>query len=183
MTRTRLLTRTAALLALIGLSACGGGSGPHDPTPPTTQPATPSATITAVGAGALTVHPSADRRYAIAIETPIRLSETAGGTADWNFARISTFMAGKEIERFELGSDVIRNSGYSRVAARSNNVVTLYFRQNSDDFDRLDITLGFSDLKDARQFTVPVPFGTFADVNLSFTPASVPPSGTVEGGS
>jgi hypothetical protein len=92
-------------------------------------------------------------------------------------------MAGKEIERFELGSDVIRNSGYSRVAARSNNVVTLYFRQNSDDFDRLDITLGFSDLKDARQFTVPVPFGTFADVNLSFTPASVPPSGTVEGGS
>jgi len=77
---------------------------------------------------------------------------------------------------------VIRNAGYGRVAAQSNNVVTVYFRQNSDDFDRVDITLGFSDLKDARQFTVAVPFET-SDVNVSFTPASVPPSGTVEGGS
>jgi len=182
MTRTTQFIRVGTLLALVGLSACGGGTTTSGPTP-TPTPVTPSATITAVGAGALTVHPSADNRYAIAIETPIRLSETAGGTADWNFARISTFLAGREIERFELGSDVIRNAGYGLVAARSNNVVTVYFRQNSDDFDRLDITLGFSDLKDARQFTVAVPFGTFSDVNLSFTPASVPPSGTVEGGS
>ena len=112
--------------------------------------------------------PRSRRRYACI--------ESAGGSADWNFARFQLYLGNREIERNEIGSDVIRAAGYGRVAASSNRVVTAVFRINSEDFDRIDITLGFADLKDARQFTVPVAFATFADVTLSFTPMIAPPA-------
>lgn len=118
----------------------------------------PAATVTATGEGALVLHPSLDTRFTCALETPIRITETAGGTADWNFARISFFRNGAEIERFELGSDAIRNAGFSRLTARSNRLIQVAFRLNSDAFDRVDITLGFGDLKDGRQFTALVRF-------------------------
>jgi hypothetical protein len=159
------------------LNACGGGG--NGPTPIPTPTPNPAATVTGTGEGCLTVHPSLDRRFGVALETPIRITETTGGTADWNFARTSIFKGGVEIERFELGSDVIRAAGYGRINPRSNQLVSVAFRQNSGDFDRVDITLGFGDIKDARQFTVPVPFTSFSDVCLSFTPLSVPPSGQV----
>jgi hypothetical protein len=179
MTRARLLTRTATLLALVGLGACGGSG---DPTPPTTLPPTPAATITGVGAGALVIHPSIDARFEFALETPIRVTETGGGSADWNFARFQTFRANREVERNEIGSDVIRSAGYGRISANSNQVVTAVFRMNSDDFDRIDITLGFGDLKDARQFTVAVPGATFPSVNISLIPMLAPPDGKLRAG-
>jgi hypothetical protein len=171
--------RAGTTVMLVCLSACGG-STPTAPTP-APPPPTPAATITGVGAGALVVHPSLDARFGVALETPIRITETTGGTADWNFARISIFLSGREIERNELGSDVIRAAGFSRIAANSNQVYSIVFRQNSSNFDRVDITLGFADLKDARQFTAAVPFGSFTGVNLSLTPMFVPPTGTVRG--
>jgi predicted small lipoprotein YifL len=167
-----------AAAALAALAACGGG--PTEPSPPPSpQKSTPGATVTATGEGALVLHPSLDARYTFALETPIRIRETAGGAADWNFARISFFLGGKEIERGELGSDVIQRAGYSRIAANSNQLYNVIFRSNSDNFDRVDITLGFGDIKDARQFTLAVPFSSFSDVNLSLTPLSVPSDGTV----
>jgi hypothetical protein len=147
-----------------------------------TAPVTPAATITAAGSGALVIHPSLDSRFAFALATPMRLTETAGGTADWNFARFQTFLAGREVERNEIGSDVIRAAGFGRVAARSNQVVTAVFRMNSDDFERIDITLGFGDLKDARQFTVAVPGTTFTGVNISLVPLFAPPDGRLVAG-
>jgi hypothetical protein len=179
MTRAGFLTRAGAVLLAVGLCACGSG-GP----PPTvsTPPPTPAVAITAVGAGAIVVHPSLDLRFGFALETPMRLTETAGGTADWNFARFQLFLNGQEVERNEIGSDVIRAAGFSRVAARSNQVVTAIFRANSDNFDRIDITLGFSDLKDARQFTVAVPGETFTEVNVSLTPLFAPPNGKLRAG-
>ena len=164
--------------ALAALAACGGGPADPDPPPPT-PPTTPGATVTATGEGALVLHPSFDSRFAFALETPIRIRETAGGTADWNFARISYFLGGREIERYELGSDVIRSAGFSRIAANNNQLYTAVFRSNSDKFDRVDITLGFGDLKDARQFTAAVPFSSFSAVNISLTPLSLPSDGTV----
>ena len=166
-----------AAAAVAALAACGGG--PTEPPPPPPPPPTPAATVTATGEGALVLHPSLDARYTFALETPIRIRETTGGTADWNFARISYFLGGKEIERGELGSDVIQRAGYSRIAANSNQLYNVIFRSNSDNFDRIDITLGFGDIKDARQFTLAVPFSSFSDVNLSLTPLSVPSDGTV----
>jgi hypothetical protein len=110
MTKYGFVIRDAAALVLVGgLSACGGG-----------------------GNGALVIHPSLDSRFGCALETPMRITETAGGTADWNFARFHTFLAGREVERNEIGSDVIRNAGYGRVAASSNQTVTALFRINSD---------------------------------------------------
>jgi hypothetical protein len=76
---------------IAGLTACGSDTVVNPP-PPTPPPA-PAAAITGNGAGSLILHPSIDRRFAIA--------------------------------------------------------------------------------KDARQFTVAVPFGSFADVGLSFTPLSL----------
>jgi hypothetical protein len=176
MTRTSAFIRAGTLFAMVGLSACGGGGSPTQ-LPPATPPPTPAATIAATGAGSIVVHPSLDARFVAALETPLRLIESTGGTADWNFARFQLFRGSREIERNEIGSDTIRAAGFGRVGANSNRVVTALFRVNSDDFDRMDITLGFGDLKDARQFTVSVPFTTFTDITLSFTPMIVPPRG------
>lgn len=177
-TKRAFLARAGAAVMLVGLMACGGDTVTNPPPP--TPPPTPAVTIAATGSGALILHPSADTRFGFALETPIRLTESTGGTADWNFARMAMFLKGKEMERFELGSDVIRQAGFNRITANYNQVVRVYFRLNSDNFDRIDITLGFSDLKDARQFTVAVPFTSFTDVTLSLTPAAVPPTGSVE---
>jgi hypothetical protein len=176
MTRTTTFIRAGTLFAMVALSACGGGGSPTQ-LPPPTPPPTPTATISATGAGSIVVHPSLDSRFGAALETPMRLIESAGGTADWNFARFQLYLGNREIERNEIGSDAIRAAGFGRVAASSNRVVTALFRINSDDFDRIDITLGFADLKDARQFTVPVAFSTFTDVTLSFVPMFAPPRG------
>jgi hypothetical protein len=177
MTTTRVLTLAVAAAITAGLSACG--SSPTSPPPPPTPPPTPAAAITATGSGALVVHPSLDSRFGFALETPIRITETGGGSADWDFARISIFKSGAEIERYELGADVIDKAGYKRITAKSDKVYTVVYRLNSDDFDRVDITLGFGDLKDARQFTAAVPFGSFTGVNLSLTPMFVPADGMV----
>jgi hypothetical protein len=166
----------AVATTMAGLAACGGGD--VGPPPPPTPPPAPAAAITGTGAGSLILHPSIDRRFAIALETPIRLTETAGGAADWGFARMQIFNRGVEVERTELTATDIRAAGYSRISASSNQVYNVVLRFNSSDFDRIDITLGFSDVKDARQFTVAVPFGSFADVGLSFTPLSLERSRT-----
>lgn len=181
MRQANTVLRAGAVAAVLALGACGGGGGTTTSTP-VTQPPTPAATITATGSGNLVVHPSLDSRFCCALESPIRITETTGGTADWNFARIQILLGGREIERFELGSDQIRAAGYGRIAASSNQLYTVIFRQNSLDFDRVDITLGFADLKDARQFTVAVPFTSFTDVAVSFTPLSIPEGGTVTPG-
>jgi len=158
------------------LVACGGDGVVN--TPPPTPPPTPAATVAATGEGALVLHPSVDARFTFALETPIRIRETTGGTADWNFARIQLFRSGVEIERNELGADVIERAGYKKITARVNQVYTPVFRFNDDNFDDARITLGFADLKDGRQFTVNVE-DTWSDISISLTPLSVPSPGTI----
>jgi hypothetical protein len=106
------------------------------------------------------------------METPIRMTETTGGSADWGFARMQIFNRGVEVERVELTANDIRAAGFGRITANSNSVYKVIFRFNSDTFDRIDLTLGFSDVKDGRQFSVQVPFNSFGDVNLNLTPLS-----------
>jgi predicted small lipoprotein YifL len=181
------LARAGALAVVACLAACGSDGPGHCPegqtgAPPNCVPIAPqtqAAAITAVGSGALVIHPSADSRFSFALEAPIRITETGGGSAVWEFARMSIFRKGAEIERYELGSDVIANAGYSQIAAKSDKVYTAVFRVNSEDFDRVDITLGFGDLKDSRQFTAVVPSNSFPDVTVSLTALAVPPEGTV----
>jgi hypothetical protein len=73
---------------------------------------------------------------------------------------------------------VIERAGYKKIAARSNQPYTIAFRFNNEDFDDGAVTLGFSDLKDGRQFTVSAA-DNWADVTISLTPLSVPAEGTV----
>jgi hypothetical protein len=165
------MRRLTAISLFLLLAGCGDKvTGPTPPPPP---PPVPSATITATGGGALVLHPSANPTFSIAMETPIRITETAGGSADWGFARMSIFLRGVEVERTELNANDIRAAGFGRIAASSNAVYNVIFRFNSDDFDRIDLTLGFSDVKDGRQFTVAVPFNSFTDVNIGLNPLSL----------
>lgn len=161
----------AAAVVLV-LGGCGG-SNKMVTAPPPPPPPVPAAVITATGGGALVLHPSANRTYAIAMETPIRITETAGGSADWGFARMSIFLRGVELERTELTANDIRAAGFGRIGANSNSVYKVIYRFNSDNFDRVDISLGFSDVKDGRQFTVQVPFNSFTDVNINLNPLSL----------
>lgn len=163
-------TRASLIMATLAIPYWGcGGSSPSSPTPVVVAtPTPPAAAITATGNGALVLHPSIVSAFAIAMETPIRIRETAGGAADWNFARLAFFRRGVEIERLEAGADTIRAAGASRIIGNSDAAYNLLFRFNSDDFDRIDITLGFTDVNTGRQFTTLVV--GFTDVNISLTP-------------
>jgi hypothetical protein len=173
-----LLVRASGAAMVLWLGACGGGGGVTGPVTPT-PPATPAVSIAAAGSGPIVVHPSLDPRYGYALVTPILITESGGGSASWDFVRYQIYLSGREIERYELGSADISAAGYHLIAARSSNTYSVVYRQNSEDFDRIDITLGFSDQKDARQFTVAVPFSSFADVGVSPTPLAVPGRGTI----
>lgn len=163
----KLMWAVAALGVAYG---CGGGSSTA-PTPVAVATPTPAAAaVTATGNGALVLHPSASRTFTYGIETPVRVRETGGGTADWNFARLAFFLGSREIERVEIGATDIRTAGVTRISPSSDATYRLGFRFNSDDFDRIDITLGFADVATGRQFTVLVPFNSFSDVLFSNTP-------------
>ena len=166
------MRKVLASVVLLALAGCGGGSTSPTPVVPTPPPV-PSASITATGSGSLVLHPSAVGAFAVALETPIRITESSGGSADWGFARMSIYNRGREVERTELTANDIQRGGAGRIEARSNQVRRVIFRFNTTDFDRIDITLGFSDVKDARQFTATVPFDSFTDVDVNLTPASV----------
>ena len=177
-------------LAVLGpllavLTACGGSSGGcgggltcvSSPTPP---PPPPAANVTATGDGNLVLHPSIDPKFKVTLETPLKIQETAGGTANWDYARFSILQGGKEIERVELGSTPIHNGGYSTIAAKSTVSAKVLFRFNSPTFDDLVITLGFTDVNTKRQFTVTVPFNSFAGVLIGLDPKFLP-ADSVEG--
>jgi hypothetical protein len=171
------MRKVLASVLLLTLAGCGGGGSSPTPVVPTPAPV-PYAAVTATGSGALVLHPSAVRAFAVALETPIRITESSGGSADWGFARMQIYNRGLEVERTELTATDIQRAGAGRIEGRSNLVHRVIFRFNTSNFDRIDITLGFSDVKDARQFTATVPFSSFTDVQLSVTPASVAHSRT-----
>jgi hypothetical protein len=171
------MRRVLASVLLLALAGCAGGGSAPTPVVPTPTPV-PNAAITATGAGTLVLHPSAVRAFAVALETPIRITESAGGSADWGFARMSIYNRGREVERTELTANDIQRGGAGRIEGHSNRVQRVIFRFNSTSFDRIDLTLGFSDVKDARPFTATVPFDSFTDVDISVTPASVAHSRT-----
>lgn len=177
MKKERMLARASAMAMVLALSACGSDKIVNPPPPPPSTP--PAASISATGAGAIVLHQSLDSRYGYALETPVKITESGGGSASWDFVRYQIYLSGKEIERYELGSNDISSAGYHLIAANSSKTYTILYRQNSEDFDRIDITLGFSDQKDARPFTVAVPFTSFPDVTFSVTPLAVPPKGTI----
>lgn len=168
---------TVLSLAVAGLAACGGGgSSPSTATVVPTPP--PSAAVTAVGAGYVVVHPSRFSTWSYALATPIRIRETGGGRAKWNYARVSMVRGGREIERAEIGADILASPpDWTSIAPSSDGTFSLVFRLNSSTFDRIDITLGFTDVNSGRQFVVEVPFSSFSGVDVSFVALSVPDSG------
>ena len=166
--------QTVRVVAFSGLAAvlvalAGCGTEPS-PVPSPTPPAVPAASISATGGGALVIHPSANRTFVAAMETPIRITETGGGSADWGFARMSLSLAGREVERAEMTANDLRAAGFGRIGANSNAVNRVIFRFNADDFDTVDMTLGFTDVKDGRQFNVVLPANAFTDVLVDFRP-------------
>lgn len=164
------MKKSLVVLAMMAAVGCGGGSS-SSPTPVVVATPTPAAAaIAGTANGALVLHPSLNPTFAIAMETPIRIRETGGGTADWNFARMAFFLNGREIERVEAGADTIRAAGATRITPSANSAYNLVFRFNSDDFDRIDLILGFSDVNTGRQFTVAVDTNAFTDVNFSLNP-------------
>jgi hypothetical protein len=175
----RLLSAAVILVGVAGLAACGGGgTSPTAPVVPT--PAPSAAAVSATGAGRLVIHPSRYSTWAYALATPVRIRETGGAPARWNYARLSLVRGGREIERSEIGADILASPpDWTSIAAGSDKSYNLIFRLNSSDFDRVDITLGFSDVGSGRQFTAEVPFGSFSGVDVSLVVLDVPNDGQV----
>jgi hypothetical protein len=173
----RLLSFVVLAPLLVGLPGCGGGGSNANvaaPTPPTQPPAPPAAAMTVTAAGKLVVHPSADPKFAIALETPLELRETGGGPAVWAYARLSLFKGGNEIERNDFGASDLRAEGVSQIAPNSSHTYALIFRFNASDFDAVTVTLGFQDANTGNRLTVDVPFDSFPGVDINLTPMSLP---------
>jgi hypothetical protein len=175
MTTKRMLAAAATVVAMGSLVACGGG-GSSSTAPTVVSTPTPSAAaVTASGAGYVVVHPSKYSTWTYAIETPIRIRESGGGRAKWNFARVSMVRGGREIERAEIGADILASPpDWSNITANQNTTYNLIYRFNSNNFDRIDVTLGFTDVNSGRQFTVDLPFGSFSGVDISLVAMSEP---------
>ena len=171
-------SRCGALLMSIAVAAVFAACGDDPPPPPPTLPimptAVPAAAIQVSGNGDIAVHPSAVAAFAVAVEFPIRIQETAGGTAIWNFFRVSYFKNGREIERNEQGADAIQAAGYRNIGARATITADIITRANSSDWDDLELRLGFTDNKDARVFEQVLNLDSFDGVVLDLTPALIP---------
>jgi len=166
------LSRRAMLVAALalGLGACGGGSPTVAPTP---TPA-PPATIAASGNGKVEVHPALSTAWVISLLVPIRIQESAGGTASWDFARLSLFRDGVEVERGEIGADVLAAPpDWTSITAHQDAAYALVFGLNNE-IDAIKLTLGFTDRKDGRQFTIDVPNDSFDGISISLVPLSRP---------
>jgi hypothetical protein len=172
----RYITLTVLAFGLLLFSGCG--DDPVTPPPPPPPPPTPAAAIEVSGNGDIVLHPSADSRFAIAVEFPIQIRETGGGTAVWNFFRVSWFRNGIEIERAEQGADAIAAAGFRNVGARATVSADVIIRQNSSNWDDLRILLGFADNKDGRNFEHELDLGDFDGVVIDLTPAMIPDGST-----
>jgi hypothetical protein len=169
----------AVVAAVAGLVACGGGgsSSPTAPATPAPTP-TPSAAVTATGSGSLVIHPSMYSTWAYAVEVPVRIRETGGGKAKWNYARLQLLKRGREIERAEIGADILgAPPDVSNILPSSDSTIKLYFRLNSVDFDDIGLTLDFTDVNNLHDILVQVPFSSFAGVNVSLVAESRPVPG------
>ena len=157
------------------LFGCGDG-GSKTPTRPTPPPPTPAAVVEVTGSGTITVHPSRNRIFFFAWKFPIRIRETGGGTATWAFFRYSFFKNGRQVERYEWTSDDIRSAGYSDIAARSDQRLSITMRSNvrADGFDALQLLAGFTDKKDGAVREVEVRLSSFDGVRVDRTPALLP---------
>jgi hypothetical protein len=65
----------------------------------------------------------------------------------------------------------------SNILPSSDTTIKLYFRLNSVDFDRVDITLGFTDVNNLQNLIVQVPYSSFSGVNVSLVAVSRPAPG------
>lgn len=174
-------SRYGAFLTSIAVAAVFAGcgdSGGTSPTPTTTTTAVPAAAIQVSGNGDIAVHPSAVAAFDFAVEFPIRIQETAGGTAIWNFFRVSYFKNGVEIERNEQGADAIQAAGYRNIGARATITPNVITRNNSVDWDDVELRLGFTDNRDARVFEQILTLDSFDGVVIDLTPALIPEGST-----
>jgi hypothetical protein len=142
----RTLTRITVALALAGLAACGGGGGGGSTTAPTapTGPTQASITVTQTGQAQVCVSPLASFNLRLAI--PIRITESAGMGANFNFIRLQLLRGGVEIERQEVGStSIIAGLGSNRLAASGNVSAPLRMDFNSSNFDNFNLLFNFTD--------------------------------------
>ena len=172
MFKRKAILSVATVLLLFGCGD-GGSNSPTRSTPPPPPPV-PSAAIQVTASGTITVHPSRDRRFCCATKFPIRIRETGGGTATWNFLRVAYFQRGRELERYEIVSDDLLQSGVRDIAANSDDRISVTTRSNSTSFDDVQILLGFSDKKDGRVLEVRLNLRGFDGVRVDLTPAFLP---------
>jgi hypothetical protein len=140
------MRKCAALLLVLSLGGCGGGGSSNAPTPPTTQPGPTAASITVTQSsqGQLCFSPAAGFSYRLRL--PIRISESAGLGANINFARLTLFLRGVEVERREIGSAaIIAGVGTNRLNPRETQNVIITFDFNNDTFDSSRLEINFSD--------------------------------------
>lgn len=139
------MRKSAALLLALSLAGCGSDS-PSTPPPPTLPPGPTAASITVTQSsqGQLCFSPVAGFSYRLRL--PLTIRESAGLGANINFARLTLFRAGVEVERREIGSAaIIAGVGTNRLNPSQTQNVIVTFDFNNDTFDSSRLEINFSD--------------------------------------
>jgi hypothetical protein len=140
------MRKCAALLLVLSLGGCGGGGG-GPTTPPVTNPPGPTAasiTVNQSSQGQLCFSPAAGFSYRLRL--PLTIRESAGLGANINFARLTLFRLGVEVERREIGSAaIIAGVGTNRLNPSQTQNVIIGFDFNNDTFDSSRLELNFTD--------------------------------------
>ncbi len=128
-------------LAMTGLPACGGG-GTSTPTP--VGPSQANIVVTQTSQAQVCLSPLASFNLRLAI--PIRITESAGLGANFNFVRLQLLRGGVEIERQEIGaSSITAGLGTNRVAANATINAPLRMDFNTSNFDNFNLLFNFTD--------------------------------------
>src|SRR5438874_5353547 len=115
------MRKPMALLLSLGLTgllqACGGGGGGGTTTPSApTGPSQANIVVTQTAQAQVCISPLASFNLRLAI--PVRITESAGMAANFNFIRLQLLRGGVEIERQEVGStSIIAGLGSNRLSA------------------------------------------------------------------
>ena len=156
--------RILAVAFAATLAGCGSDN-PVTPPPPTTPPGPTAASISVTQGSQAQICRSPTPGFNYRLRMPLRIVESAGLGANINFARLTLFLRGVEVERREIGSaQIIAGVGTNRLNPNSTQNVVTTFDFNNDTFDTERFELGFTDDR-GNSSTIVVPITNVIGLN------------------
>lgn len=134
-----------AMVLVMGLPSCGGGTTTPNPPPSTTPPSPGRITVTQPSTAQLCFSPLA--QFFFRLRIPVRFQETGGTGVNVNYVRLTFLRGATEVERREVTATALQAIAAQRVNASAtvNATIGFDFNADPDTWDTLRIEFNFTD--------------------------------------